>query len=230
MLNGDWILMLKIKDTGFVLSLKRHSENAFILTVLTKNNGKFCGLLRGKKAPLIGSFVSVSWQARLAEHLGTFAYEDILPLSSFYMEDKKRLACLSCLAALLNALLPEREAIPDFYRNLELFTQTLSDDDWLKNYIFLELELLKVIGFGLDFRSCAGGGDKNDLAYVSPKTGRAVSREKGLPYHDKLLPLPAFLWKETSATTADFKQALSLIGFFLAQHTKELPIMREKML
>ena len=112
--NGDWILMFKITDIGFTLSVRRYSEHSFILSVLTQNNGKVSGLLRGKKYPLVGSFISLNWQARLQEHLGSISYEDIKSLSAFYMDDKRRLASISTLTELLNALLPERENVSDF--------------------------------------------------------------------------------------------------------------------
>ena len=222
--------MFKISDTGFTLSVRRYSEHSFIVSVLTQNNGKVSGLLRGKKYPLVGSFISLNWQARLSEHLGTISYEDIKPLSAFYMDDKQRLACISALTELLNNLLPERENVADFYEKLSDFTEKLAEKDWLKNYVLLEVELLKTIGFGLDLKNCAGGGDNRDLAYISPKTGRAVSKEKGLPYHDKLLYLPKFLWRESDADIDELKKGLYLTGFFLSQHIKEMPLSRAKLL
>lgn len=230
MLNGALILMFKIIDTGFTLSVRRYSEHSFILSVLTQNNGKITGLLRGKKYPLVGSFVSLNWQSRLSENLGNISYEETKPLSAFYLDDKKRLACLSTLTELLNVLLPERENVSDFYDKLVSFTECFDNEAWLKNYIILESELLKTIGFGLDLKTCAGGGDNNNLTYVSPRTGRAVSKEKGLAYHDKLLYLPPFLWKNADADMDDLRKGLYLTGFFLSQHVKKMPISRTKLL
>ncbi|MBO7332714.1 MAG: DNA repair protein RecO [Alphaproteobacteria bacterium] len=222
--------MFKISDIGFTLSVRRYGEHSFILSVLTQNNGKVTGLLRGKRHPLVGNFISLNWQARLSEHLGTISYEDINSLSALYMDDRKRLACISALTELLNTLLPERENVSVFYEQLVSFTRHLNDEDWLKHYILLEVSLLKTIGFGLDLTTCAAGGNSNDLAYVSPKTGRAVSKEKGLPYHDKLLHLPKFLWQNCEAETDELRKGLYLTGFFLSQHIKEMPLSRSKLL
>ena len=110
------------------------------------------------------------------------------------------------------------------------FLDCLSNENWLSEYVKIEVSLLKTLGFGLDLSTCAGGGDKNNLAYVSPKTGRAVSQEKGAPYKEKLLPLPSFLYKNETANDKDIADGLRLTGYFLSQHIKQLPIMRNKII
>ena len=89
--------------------------------------------------------------------------------------------------------------------------------------------MLAALGFALDMTSCAGGGNRNDLAYISPKTGRAISKEKGMPYHDKLLKLPPFLWKDSTATSQDLIDGLTLTGHFLQEHLGQLPIARSRL-
>ena len=128
----------------------------------------------------------------------------------------------------LDETLPERENVNEFYNQLMTFLNNLSFDNWQAEYIKLEVELLKTLGFGLDFSKCASGGDTNNLAYVSPKSGCAVSAEKGNPYKEKLLPLPAFLWKKQTANEKDIIDGLHLTGYFLSQHIKQLPLMRSK--
>ena len=105
------------------------------------------------------------------------------------------------------------------------FLEHLNDENWRENYVRLEVALLSTLGFGLDLSKCAAGGS-DDLAYVSPKTGRAVSREKAEPYREKLLPLPAFLIKEEPASDLDIRNGLNLTSYFLSQHVKSMPIMR----
>lgn len=228
MLNGGWISMPDWQDSGFVLATRRFSENGVILSVLTPSHGRHLGLIRTKTLPLIGSFVNVKWHARLVEHLGTYTFETAKPFSAGFMDDKKRLAALSSICSILDETLPERENVNEFYLKLMTFLNNLSFDNWQAEYIKLEVELLKTLGFGLDFSKCAGGGDANNLAYVSPKSGCAVSEEKGNPYKEKLLPLPAFLWKKQTANEKDIIDGLHLTGYFLSQHIKQLPLMRSK--
>ncbi len=222
--------MPDFKDTGLVLSCHRHGENAMILSVFTQHHGKYLGLLRNKTLPQPGTFVSVKWHARLAEHLGNYTYETINPFSIRYLDDSLRLAGLSTICQLLDESLPEREILPDFFHQLLTFLSHLEEENWIILYIQLELQLLKILGFGLDLTKCAGGGDPNNLTYVSPKTACAVSQEKGEPYKEKLLILPAFLYKNAPVQTQDIKNALMLTGYFLDLHIKKIPLTRQRLL
>lgn len=225
MQNGGWTLMPDWQDKGFVLGARRFGENGVILSVLSSTHGKHLGLIRTRTIPLTGALVTLKWRARLAEQLGNFTCEVINPLSAAYMDDKARLSAIGCICTLLDETLPEREPVDDFYDMLFDFMNNLSQNDWREKYVRLELELLKVLGFGLDLTKCAAGGS-GELAFVSPKTGRAVSREMAEPYKAKLLPLPAFLTKDAPATDADIRDGLKLTGFFLSQQVKSLPIQR----
>ena len=219
--------MPEFHDTGFILGCRRHGESAIIMSVFTQNHGRHLGLIHTKNIPQPGTIVSIRWHARLSEHLGNYSYEIINPFSISFLEDTKRLAAISTICQLLDETLPEREALPDFFNQLQIFLTQLNTDDWLKDYIFFEKNLLSCLGFGMDLSKCAGGGDANDLAYVSPKTARAVSREKGDPYREKLLSLPSFLYKDAPATPQDIKAGLLLTGYFLAKHVHQLPKIRQ---
>ena len=136
------------------------------------------------------------------------------------MDDWPRLCCIRCICELLNKTLPERQIYSNLYDEVFILINNLNNEDYVKHYILFELNLLQELGFGLDFSDCAGGGDKNNLAFVSPKTGRSVSYEKGLPYRDKLLSLPKFLWQKSgeSPNIIDLKNALNLTGYFLQKN------------
>ena len=218
-------------EKALVLSARHLGENSWIVSLLTKENGRTLGVYKKKKAPEIGTFVSARWRARLSEQLGTFYLEETTPFSVQYLDDPKRLNCISSLCAILDDTLPERQTFDTLYHKTLSFLNELDGKDFLKNYALFEKELLFEIGFGLDTSCCAGGGDSKDLAYISPKTGRAVSREKGKPYHDKLLPLPRFLWQPVEASSEDIRQSLILTGHFLIQHTPKhrLPRIREQL-
>ncbi len=232
-------------DTGFVLGTRRHGENALIVELLTRERGRHAGLVRGGQSPrrraLLqpGNEVAASWRGRLAEHLGTLDCELIEPHAARFLDDPDRLAALNAAVALLIAALPEREPHADCHasfaallKSLEATTEAATDR--ARAYVGWECELLAAVGFGLDLARCAVTGTNQDLAYVSPRTGRAVSRETGDPYRDKLLPLPGFLWRpEASAAPADIVAGLILTGHFLLHHLLEpqgglLPQARER--
>lgn len=219
--------MFELKDEGLVLSLRHHGESGLILNLFTHHYGRYAGLIHTKTPLQIGTLVSAIWRARLPEHLGNFTCETLDPISVRYLDDKARLAAISCLCALLTESLPEREALPLFYEDVWTFLTALDMLDWQSKYVRLEAKLLTFLGFGMDLTACAGGGDANDLAYVSPKTARAVSRQKGDPYRERLLPLPAFLWQDVPATSSDLQDGLTLTGYFLSKHLSLPPIRRQ---
>ena len=218
-------------QNALVLSTRRLGERSFVISLFTRDNGRHLGVLQKKEPPQIGSFVEGRWQARLIDQLGTYYLEQSSSFSIRFLDDKKRLAALTCLCALLDNVLPERQNYSEFYGATLKFLHDLDEDDFLKKYVLWDKDLLQTIGFGLDCSKCAGGGDANDLAYISPKTGRAVSRKVGLPYHDKLLELPLFLFKDAEASEIDIRKGLNLTGFFLSTYTsiKSLPKIREQL-
>jgi len=215
----DW------RDTGFVLAARRHGETALIVELLTAAHGRHAGLVRGGQSPkrraLLqpGNRVAASWRGRLAEHLGTFEVELLRPHAAGLIDDPDRLAALSSAAALIALALPEREPHGDVYQGFSELIEALdSAPTWPQHYVVWECVLLAALGFGLDLTCCAATGTNDDLAYVSPKTGRAVSRSAGEPYQDKLLPLPAFLWRDAAAEPLDIAAGLTVTGFFLHHH------------
>ncbi|HJU20529.1 MAG TPA: DNA repair protein RecO, partial [Stellaceae bacterium] len=200
------------------------------------------GLVRGGQSPRLrgtlqpGNEIAAAWRGRLAEHLGTIACELVRAHAARLLDDPGRLAGLAAAAALLAAALPEREPHTDVFASFAALVAALEGTpDWPARYIAWERDLLSALGFGLDLSRCAATGATADLAYVSPKSGRAVSREAGRPYHDKLLPLPAFLWRAAPAAEADLAQGLTLTGYFLLHHVlspqrQSLPPARARLL
>ena len=199
--------------------------------LFTKEQGRCLGVYNKKVPPEIGTLTHCRWRARLSEQLGTYYLEEGFPLSIGYLEDKKRLACISSLCHLLDDFLPERQVFQNLYEQTLSFFEQLESSQFLKYYILWERDLLAEIGFGLELTECAAGGDSQNLKYVSPRTGRAVSEEKGIPYRSKLLLLPAFLWKESEASEEDIRMGLKLTGYFLRQHSlkNRLPQVRTQL-
>src|ERR1051325_680322 len=230
------------RDTGFVLAARRHGESGLIVELLTLEHGRHAGLVRGGQSPRRralfqpGNAVAASWRGRLAEHLGTLEGELVEANAARLLDDPGRLTALNSAAALLLAALPDREPHPALFTSFAGLLGALdSPEGWAEAYVIWECDLLAGLGFGLDLGRCAVSGSNQDLAYVSPRTGRAVSRETGAPYHDKLLPLPGFLWRDAAAEPADIVAGLVMTRHFLLHHLLEpqggrLPEARERLL
>lgn len=210
-------------DEGVILSVRPHGETAAVAEIFTREHGRHLGLVHGGRSgrlrPVlqIGNHVEAVWKARLAEHLGQVRVELRCGYAAEAMEDVLALAGLSSMCALAR-LLPERDPHPSLFE-VTLFVLGFLDDAavWPALMVRWELALLDELGFGLDLSSCVATGTKEDLVYVSPKSGRAVSAEAGEPYQDKLLRLPTFLVKSRQGTIMpqDVIAGLTLTGHFL---------------
>jgi DNA repair protein RecO (recombination protein O) len=214
-------------DTGFVLSARRHGEGDLILSCLTRTHGRHLGLVKGgagrKNRAIyeVGNALSLSWRARLAEQLGHFQAELVEANIAHLLDDADRLAALSAAAGVIDATLPEREPHREVHDDFAVLVAGLvaSVPDWGGLYLRWELKLLADLGFGLDLSRCAVTGASENLVFVSPKTGRAVSREGAGRYAERLLPLPAFLLAEDAPADATaLAQGLRLTGHFLHAH------------
>jgi DNA repair protein RecO (recombination protein O) len=228
-------------DEGIVLAARAHGERALIVQLLTREHGRHAGLLRAGQAPKmrahwqIGNRLAVTWRARLAEHLGFISGEVMDAYAARLLDDPLRLGALASAAALAASALPEREPHPRAYRLLLQLIEALSADDrWAIAYVEWEMALLEDLGFGLDLSSCAATGETEDLVYVSPRSGQAVSAGAGAPYREKLLPLPAFLRGDSARPERqDVINGMRLAGFFLEQrvfapHQHKLPAARSR--
>jgi DNA repair protein RecO (recombination protein O) len=216
-------------DDGFVLGIKRHGEANAILELMTREHGRHLGLVRGgagtRLRPVLqpGNALRVSWRARLDDHLGTYTVEPLAIRAGALFADPHALFAVAHLAA-LTRLLPERDPHAIVYDSLETIVGHLGDVALCAALVVrFELLLLSELGFGLDLESCAATGGVRDLAYVSPKSGRAVSREAGAPWRDRLLTLPHYLSGEMEAdvSTSDIEDGFRLTGFFLSRHVLE---------
>lgn len=229
------------RDTGFVLAARRHGESGVIVELLTPEHGRHAGLVRGGQSSKMravlqpGNEVAAVWRGRLAEHLGMFSCELVRVHAARFLDDPDRLAGLAAATALVAVALPEREPQPDVFASFAALIEAIASRvDWLARYIVWERDLLAALGFGLDLGRCAVTGATADLAYVSPRTGRAVSRAAGLPYHDKLLALPGFLWRDEPANSDQLTLGMALTEHFLIHHVfapqgRTLPAARSRL-
>ena len=216
-------------DEGIVLTVRKHGESAAIVTLITRNNGRYSGLVHGGSGSRArgiyqtGNLVSADWRARLSEHLGIMSCELQRPYASALMTQRLPLLALISAAALLERLLPERELYPNTFDKFQALIESLGDGpDWVQGYVHWERGLLDDLGYGLDLSACAATGTTDDLIYVSPRTGCAVSAAAGEPYHDKLLNLPGFFSGSTDRSTADdIRDGLRITGHFLTRCAKD---------
>ena len=233
----DW------SDEAFVLSSRPHGENAAIVVLLTQERGRHAGLVHGGTSSAKrgiyqpGNRVRAQWRARLAEHLGTYQAEMLAPHAALALDDPLRLAGLTSACAIADAVLPEREPHAAIFAGFGALGMALESDGWPLIYVRLELGLLQELGFGLELDRCALTGATVDLAFISPKSGRAVSAAAAGPYKEKLLPLPPILvdGPRRDWQPADYLAGLEVTGAFLEQHLfwphgKTLPPARTRLI
>lgn len=216
-------------DEGIVLGVRRHGEASAILEVMTCAHGRHLGLVRGgagsRLRPVLqpGNSLRVTWSARLDDHLGTFAVEGLNLRAGSFLTLSHAVYAVTHLAALAR-LLPERDPHESVFDSLGTILDGLDDPAVAgARVVHFEMQMLGELGVGLDLTSCAASGETRDLVYVSPKSGRAVSRAAGEPWRDRLLPLPAFLAEENHGppSAAELAQGFDLTGFFLAREVLE---------
>jgi DNA repair protein RecO (recombination protein O) len=215
-------------DEGIILGVRRHGESSAIVELMTPARGRHLGLVRGgvsrRVKPYLqpGNSVRATWRARLDEHLGNYTIEGTTLRADRVMASASASYCLQTLAAHLR-LLPERDPHIALYEALCLLADHLDEPAVAAPLLVrFELQLLAELGFGLDLGACAATGSADDLIYVSPKTGRAVSRAAGEPWRAQLLPLPAFLESDELAVgVQDIAAGFALTEFFLLRRVLE---------
>jgi DNA repair protein RecO (recombination protein O) len=211
------------RDEGIVLGLRRLGESSLTLEAMTRGHGRHLGLVRGGRSTKFaaalqpGNTLSLVWRARLDEHLGLFQVEPIVLRAGRFLPSALALAGLSYLGALLR-MLPERDPHEGLYEALILVVEALDDPRRAPPLLAVfETRLIAESGFALDLSECAATGAREDLVYVSPKSGRAVSAAAGEGWRDRLLPLPAFLRDASAGAPSqdDIAAAFRLTGHFL---------------
>ena len=212
------------RDDGFVIGARRHGENAVILELMTRQRGRHLGLVRGGRSSAMraalqpGNLVLASWRARIEDHLGAFTIELLAARAARFLDQGAALNGLATLAALLR-LLPERDPHEELFELADdIVLRFTARDAAAIALARFELALLGALGFGLDLDACALTGATDDLAWVSPKSGRAVTRSAAAPWRERLLPYQAFLQNASDEASADeIAGAFRLTGYFLAR-------------
>ncbi len=213
-------------DDGIFLLGRPYGETSVIANIFTRANGRTPGLVKGGRSrrirPILqtGNWLRVEWRARLDEQLGVYTVELTEAIAARSLDDKLALAGINSVAALLQVL-PERDPHPKLFDVALECLQSGGTDAFAASIVRFELRYLDELGFGLNLSKCAATGQTGDLAFVSPRSAQAVSREAGEPYREKLLPLPAFLLEERSGKIPNARETiegLTMTGYFLDAH------------
>jgi DNA repair protein RecO (recombination protein O) len=218
-------------DEGIILGTRRHGESSAIVELMTRSHGRHLGLVRGgagtRMRPLLqpGNTVNAVWRARLDEHLGYYALEGIRLRAATMFGSPHAVYGVTHLASLVR-LLPERDPHEDIYERVESILDDFDNaGEAGVHLVRFELAMLTELGVGLDLSACVATGTMNDLVYVSPKSGAAVSRQAGEPWRDRLLRLPAFLQEGSAAANGwsgqDLEDGFRLTGLFLLRNVLE---------
>lgn len=230
----DW------RADGILLNVRKHGESSAIVELFTAEQGRHAGVIRGgagrKMAPVlqVGAQLDATWRARLSDHIGTYTVEVRKGRAAEAMGDRVALAGLSSVCALLSFALPERAAYPALYGRTLAVLDGLGAERWAEAYLGWEMALLAEMGFGLDLRECAVSGVTQDLAYISPRTGRAVSRAAAGEWAEKLLPMSPAL-EGMARGLDDVIAGLRVTGHFLEKHLarslgeRPLPAARQRL-
>lgn len=225
---------MNLRDQGIIIAKNSFKENSYVVTLFTENHGLYSGVVKqyGKKNGNIlaeSNLVDFFWSARLHEHLGSAKCELVKSYSSFIIQDKMKLYAFNSIAALIKKAFCEREPHNQFFPKLLQYLDGLKGASFsFKNYIQLEIDLLAETGYQISLDKCVVTGEIDDLCYVSPKSGQAVSQKVGASYAKKLLALPPFLLQGSKPSSLEKKQAFNLTSYFLDRYILHGKVLKER--
>ena len=214
---------MRWEGNGLILNFSKYNEKSYILEIFTEEHGKHKGIIRGlhskNKRSIIepGNEVFATWSGRLETHLGNYNVEPIKLWSSHVLQFKDKLSAISSICSLISLTMAERQPNPIIYFSSKKLIEIVASkrEDWIREYVFWEMQLLSEIGYGLDLERCAVTSKSSDLVYVSPSSGRAVTNEGAGDFRNKLLPLPKFMTDfKANYDNDDIYNALNLTEFF----------------
>lgn len=233
---------MEFQDDAFVLAARAHGETGAVIDLLTRSHGRVLAYVAGgasrKMKPFLqpGARVLADYRARTSEHLGSVRLEPVGEGAAALFDDRLALTGLAAAAAVAQGALHEREPHPGAFLAMEALCEALVHPEvWPAVFVRFELGLLDDLGFGLDLTRCAATGSREDLIWVSPRTGRAVSEQAGRPYAERLLTLPPFLLgAQARLKPGDVGSGFRLTGHFLEMFVfhplnKPLPTARDRL-
>ncbi len=213
---------MQFTDEGYIINVRKHGETSLILTLITRAHGKLVGYVRGghsKKNLGVyqpGNLIAVDAYARIEENMLSFRAELLRPTAVRFLGSSGKLSALSAFCELANASMPEKAELERFYYLIDSFFNFIDEDNWIVHYSYFEFYLLDFLGIGLDLSECSATGTTENLAYVSPKTGRAVCAEAGEPYKSRLFRFPQYIVdKNYNPELSEVADLLRMTEFFL---------------
>lgn len=218
-------IRMQFQDEGYIIDQRKHGERSLILTVLTRQHGKIIGYVKNcltKKSLGIyqlGNHISIDAYARIEENMWSLKVELAEPCAVNFMGDFNKLSTLSAFCSLTKDTLPQEDNLERFYYYIESFFSFINEENWLAHYAYFEFYLLEYLGIGLDLSECSATGAKEDLRYVSPKTGKAVCAQAGEPYKDRLFTYPKFIIQQNyTPQRTEINDLLKMTEFFLRKN------------
>ncbi len=209
-------------DEGYIINIRKHGERSLLLTVLTRNHGKVVGYAKNclSKKNLstfqLGNFIKIDAYSRVDENIISLKTELINPCSVNFIHDISKLKALSSLCSICNQCMPELQNLERFYYYIDSFFNLIDEDNWLVHYAYFEFYLLDYLGISLDISECSVTGSNQNLAYISPKTGRAVCSDVGEPYKSRLYRYPHYIINQSyHPKPIELQDSLNMTAFFL---------------
>ena len=231
---------MQIDDEGIIIKKSKYRESSLLITFFSLDHGINSCLVKGVLKKDFGTYevgnkVYIKSSFRLSDKLWNCKFELIKNNSVHYFDNKNKLSTILTICSIIDLSLPKNNPQINIYKKTIYLLENLLSKDWISKYIFWELFLLSELGYGLDLKRCVVSGEKENLIYISPKSGKAVSKNEGEKYKNKLFNLPKFLIDKNVKPTKDsLKQGISLTGFFIdkffKKNNKKLPFYRKKIL
>ena len=231
-------------EQAIILSARKFGESSLLIEVFAKSKGLYSGLVRGGQSKTKlniyqpGNIVEATWSSRLEEQLGTFAAELTDAVSSKVIHDSQKLLSLISVTSILRKTLIDRQPYNDLYEHFQDFLNNLCQSnagarEWACEYVWMEVAILRYLGFGLDLNACAVTGKTDNLQYISPRTGRAVTAEGAKGYEERLFTLPKFMLDGKLEDNNEITIALEITEYFMAKelfspHERKLPTERDR--
>jgi DNA repair protein RecO (recombination protein O) len=234
---------MQFSDQGYIVKIRNHGEKSAIVTLVSPNHGKIVGYVNGARSSRnlgiyqLGNYVSFNAYARVEENMLSFKGVELLRShTADFVLNEDKIGALVTLCRLIDECVAENDDLGAFYNTIDDFFVHINDENWLVYYSFFEYYLLDFLGIGLDISECAVTGTRQNLRYISPKTGRAVCAEIGMPYKDKLFAYPQYIAdRNYTPQGREIADVLTMTGNFLqknflSQHNLRLPENRDSLL
>lgn len=234
---------MQFSGEGYIIKIRNHGEKSAIVTLVSPQKGKMVGYVNGARSSRnlgiyqLGNYISFNAYARVEENMLSLKGVELLRShTADFVLNNDKIEALVSMCRLVDECVAENDDLGFLYTTIDDFFTHINDSNWLVYYSFFEYYLLDFLGIGLDISECAVTGKRQNLQYVSPKTGRAVCAEVGAPYKDRLFAYPQYIAdRNYRPQSGEIANVLAMTGSFLQknflnQHNLQLPENRNGLL